>query len=99
MKKGLENEPSAETRMAYTEKRESEAPTMIIKADKYLPIFMDALETSNASTPVVSLRRGSSFRSRSGGATTISFLLLFFGISPTNKHLSEMVKKSWVCAR
>jgi len=86
MNRGLENKNCADVKMLYTEKRESKAPTAIIKLDKRLPILADALKTSSVSTPVVSLRSSSSRRLNARAGTTIgSFFLLFFffGISPT----------------
>ncbi len=81
MDRGSENRNGVEVRMPYKEKRESKAPTAIIKIDKSLPSFSDALKTSSASTPVVSFRSASFRRLKDGEATTVSFLFLFFGIS------------------
>lgn len=87
-KRGLENVNSMEVRMPYTERRESKAPTVIIKPDKRPPIFSDTSKTLSASTPVVSFR-SAGFLDLKGAGTTISFVfflfLFFFGISPTNK--------------
>jgi len=83
MNKGLEDKNCAEVRMPYTESRESSAPITIIRLDKRLPIFADALKTSRVSTSVVSFRSSSSRCLKPGAATTISFLFFFFGISTT----------------
>jgi len=79
--RGSENKNGVEVRMPYKEKRESKAPTAIIKLDKSLPTFSDALKTSSASTLVVSSRSASFRFLKDGEATTISFLFLFFDIS------------------
>jgi hypothetical protein len=98
-KRGLENVNSIEVKMPYTEKKKSKAPTGIIKPDKRLPIFPDALNTSNASFPVVSFR-STGFSYLKGASTTISFVfflfLFFFGISTTKNVETESVKKSCV---
>ncbi len=54
------NRNSMEVKMLITERRESKAPTTIIKLDKGLSIFSATSKTSHASTPVVSLRSASS---------------------------------------
>jgi len=78
--RGSENKNGVEVRMPYKEKRESKAPTAIIKLDKSLPTFSDALKMSSASTLVVSSRSASFRFLRDVAATTISFLF-FFDIS------------------
>jgi len=78
MDRGSENKNCVEVRIPYKEKRESKAPTAIIKIDKSLPTFSDALKTSSASTLVVSSRSASFRRLKDGEATTISFLFFFF---------------------
>lgn len=90
--KGFENEDSTGIRRPNKEMMEIKVPMPIIMPGRYLPVFVDALETSRASTPVVSFRRGSSFGLRAGGETTISFLFLFSDTSPTDKHRSEWLK-------
>ena len=81
--KGSENENSAEVEIPYKDRRESKAPAGIIKKDKTLLIFSDALKTSSVSKPVVSLRSSNSRFPRAGASTTISFFLRF-GILLTN---------------
>ena len=81
--KGSEKENSAEVKIPYKDMMESKAPEGIIKKDKALPIFLDALKTSSVSTPVVSLRSSNS-RVRAGASTTISFFFRL-GIQLTTK--------------
>jgi len=75
--KGSEKENSAEVKIPYKDIMESKAPEGIIKKDKALPIFLDAIKTSSVSTPVVSLRSFDSRFPKEGASTTISFFFRF----------------------
>jgi len=75
--RGSENENSAEIRIPYRDRSESKAPAGIIKKDKALPIFPEALKTSRVSLPVVSLISSCSRRATAGAETTIGFFFRF----------------------
>jgi len=81
--KGSEKENSAEVKIPYKDIMESKAPAGIIKKDKALPIFLDALKTSSVSTPVVSLRSSDSRLPKEGALTTFLSFFFRFGIQLT----------------
>lgn len=77
MNRGSENENFAEIKIPYKDKKENKIPAGIIRKDKALLIFSDALKTSSVSTPVVSVISSGSRLPNAGASTTIFFFFCF----------------------